>query len=399
MQDGKRALTKMTLDRVERQIAKGFRWLRFTPELETIYLAEYAKHRISRAPIWALVGTLIYDAVFFGDATMVPDQLDRLILMRFAIFTPFAIIATALVMKWRSARNYDLLSLAVVLIGGSLPMLIAKDSTSEHLFNYQTGNVATFLFLVIGLRPRFPTVVLGLALLFAIHLTLCAQIPSFDDVTYQGLVTFYLTISIFLALGAYFQEHADRMNFLNRIRATSLHQELELQSERDELTGLLNRRPLARIERELWQTSSNRAVQVIMLDIDRFKLFNDVHGHLDGDDCIRSVADAIVATVGPLRSVFRFGGEEFLILLPDASQDDAHSLAEEIRRTIEALGIEHRGLVPTGFVTASLGIAGGETHHETLQDLLRRADNALYEAKKQGRNRISAGGFQLQRIS
>lgn len=392
-------MTEMALERVETQIAKGCRWLRFMPEIEAGYLREYAEHRIRRAPIWALVGTLIYDAVFFGDATMVPDQLHQLILMRFGVFTPFAIIATAFVMKWRSARNYDLLSLAVVLLGGSLPMLVVMDSSSDYLFAYQTGNVATFLFLAIGLRPRFPAMVTGLGLLFAIHLSICAQIPSFDSVTYQGMVTFYLTILIFLGLGAYFQEHADRKNFLNQLRATLLHSQLELQSERDELTGLFNRRPLSRIERDLWETASSRSVQVIMLDIDRFKLFNDVHGHLDGDDCIRAVAAAIVSRVGPHNSVFRFGGEEFLILLPDAGSDEAHILAEQIRQAIEGLAIEHRGLAPTGIVTASLGMAGGDTHAETLQELLRRADNALYEAKKLGRNRVSSAGFALQRIS
>ncbi len=389
----------MAPESIEKQIADGFRWLRFSPAIERAYLTEYAQHRIKRAPIWALVGTFIYDLVFFGDATMVPDQLDRLVLMRFAIFTPFAILATVLVMKWRSARNYDLLSLAVVLLGGSLPMLIAMHSTSPHLFIYQTGNVATFLFLVIGLRPRFPAVIAGLVLLCVIHLTICAQIPSFDSVSFQGMVTFYITISIFLALGAYFQEHSDRMNFLNRVRATTLHAQLEMQSERDELTGLLNRRSLARVERELWQAERSRSVYAIMLDIDRFKLFNDVHGHIDGDDCIRGVAGTIASTVRPDSRVFRFGGEEILVLLPDAGFDEACQMAEQIRQAIEGLAIEHRGLVPPGVVTASLGVAGGDTGDQTLQDLLRRADQALYDAKKLGRNRVSVGSLSLQRMS
>lgn len=390
----------MGLGAIERQFQRGLRWLRFSPEIEANYCREFAEHRIRRAPLWAVVGTVIYDLVFFGDATMVPDQLDALIFVRFAIFTPFAVLATAVVLKWRSARNYDILSLAVVLLGGSLPMLVAMHSTSEHLFIYQTGNVATFLFLVVGLRPRFPAVLVGLVSLCAIHLTLCAQISSFDGISYQGLVTFYITISVFLALGAYFQEHADRMNYLNRIRATSLHQQLEIQSERDELTGLLNRRSLARVERELWTFDGNRSVFVVMLDIDRFKLFNDVHGHLDGDDCIRAVARAIVANSDARSTVFRFGGEEILILTPDLSCNEAAAMAERIRSSIETLAIPHRGLTPVGVVTASLGIAGGQTQDVNLQDLLRRADQALYDAKKLGRNRVSTASLTtLQRIS
>ncbi|PYB71192.1 GGDEF domain-containing protein [Rhizobium wuzhouense] len=387
------------LQTVERQLSKGVNRLRFDRAIEELYLRDYTEHRVRRAPIWALVGTFIYDLVFFGDATMVPDQLDALMLVRFGIFTPFAVVVTFLAMTRRNARDYDLLSLAIVLVGGALPMLVAMHSTSEDLFTYQTGNVATFLFLVVGLRPRFPSLIAGLILLSAIHLTICWHIPSFDSVTFQGLVTFYVTISIFLGLGAYFQEHSERMNFLNCLHATSLHQQLQWQSDRDELTGLLNRRSLVRIERQLWQSVESCAVFAMMLDIDRFKLFNDVHGHLDGDDCLRAVARAINNSVGTSASVFRFGGEEILILMPDARPDEAHAAAERIRLAIEDLAIRHEGLSPPGVVTASIGTAGGETKDLTLQDLLRRADKALYEAKKQGRNRVVPALAPLERLA
>lgn len=388
----------VTLDQVDRQIATGTRWLRFQPAVEAAYSREFAAQRVRLAPVWAIVGTLIYDMVFFGDATMVGDRMHELMIARFGIFTPFAIIATLAIRRWPSARNYDILSLSVVLLGGTLPMAAAMSSNSPHLFIYQNGNVATFLFLVIGLRPRFHATLLGLVLLCWVHLTISSFIPSFDATTYQGLVTFYITISIFLALGAYFQEHADRMNFLNRLRASLLHDQLQQQSERDELTGLLNRRSLVRHSQVLRQPAGGRAcVHAVMLDIDHFKLFNDVHGHIEGDACIRVVSGCIAQVVGHDGIAFRFGGEEMLVLLPKADMDQALTIAETIRSAIESKAIPHRGLGCSGVVTASLGVAGGASEFD-LEDLLKQADGALYQAKRLGRNRVCTPAVMAQQF-
>ncbi|MDH4439965.1 MAG: GGDEF domain-containing protein [Rhizobium sp.] len=392
-------MAEVNLNQVEHQIARGFRWMRFQRDIESAYLEEYTRVRVRRAPIWAIIGTIIYNLVFFGDATMVPERLDRLMVVRFGVFTPFALLATLAVWKWPSARNYDLLSLSVVLLGGSLPMLAVMDSASPYLFNYQSGNIATFLFLAIGLRPRFWVMVTGLASLLAVHLGICSSIDSFDPVAFEGMVTGYVTISIFLAIGAYFQEQADRMNFLNRIRASLLQDRLQQQSERDELSGLRNRHSLRQVEKNLWEAgAADPVIQVLILDIDHFKLFNDVHGHLAGDDCIRRISTAISDTLGDRGIAFRYGGEEFLIILPGSDSEQALETAQSIRTVIERTAMPHRGLRPAGVVTASLGMAGGNRYEVSLQQLISRADLALYEAKRQGRNRVSVGSAPLKRI-
>jgi len=386
------------LEQVDRQLRSGFRWLRFYPAIEAPYLKEITASRVRIVHVWAIVGTLIYDMVWVGDATMVPDVLPQLIFVRFAIFTPFALLATLAIRKWPSPRNYDILSLCVVVLGALLPMTAAVFSTSPHLFVYQNGNVLVFLFLVIGLRPRLPATLLGLILLVSIHLTTTKLNGTLDAVTYQALISFYGTVAIFLALGAYFQEHSERLNFLNRLRGTLLHQQLERKSEQDELTGLLNRRSLARIAGMMWTTSdSDTSVFAIMLDIDNFKLFNDVHGHIAGDTCIRAVSQCIAETVGEQGTTFRFGGEEILVLMPGVKAEDALALAERIKRSIEAQAIPHRGT--SDVVTASLGVAGGLSRHVSLEDLLKKADAALYEAKHLGRNRIVWLGDELQNAS
>lgn len=382
-------MNAVTLEEVDRQIRNGFRFLRFKAAIEKLFLQDYAANRVRMAPIWAIVGTLIYDLVYFGDRTMMSDVFSQLVLVRFGIFTPFALFSVVALKRWPSALNYDLLAICVAVLGVSLPMSVAMYSASPYLFVYQNGNVAAFLFFVIALRPRFPTILIGLALMCAVQFTTTKLSGAFDDVVYTGIITFYVTLTIFLVLSAYFTEHKDRLNFLNQLRGSLLHVQLEQKSERDELTGLFNRHSLERMRSSIWRANGNVAsVAVIMLDIDRFKLFNDVHGHMEGDGCIRAVCQCISREIGANGTAFRFGGEEMLILLPDTNCDVAYAIAERTRRSIEALGIRHRGL-EDGHVTASLGVTCGKTSQDSLDDLLKTADAALYEAKRAGRNTVS----------
>ena len=378
-----------TLDDVERQISSGFRFLRFSTPIEAQFSQAYAADRVGLAVIWGVIGTLIYDLVYFGDRTMMADVYEQLIVVRFLIFTPFVVACVLAVRRWRDALLYDILSVAIAVLGVTLPMAVATGSDSPYLFVYQNGNSAAFLFFVIALRPRFPAILVGLTLMCASHFTTTHLTGAFDSVTFSGIITFYVTLSIFLAVSAYFLERTDRRNFLNQLRAVLLHDRLEANAERDELTGLLNRHSLARIREDLWTTGArNRPVTAILLDIDHFKLFNDVHGHLEGDDCLRAISAAIARQVGQSTPVFRFGGEEFLILDKNSEALGALAMAERIRSSIEGLDLRHRGL-PDGRVTASLGIAIARPADQSLEELLRQADAALYEAKRKGRNMIA----------
>jgi diguanylate cyclase (GGDEF)-like protein len=245
------------------------------------------------------------------------------------------------------------------------------------------------MFFVIVLRPRFPVALIGLVLMTLIHAVTMAISGAFDDLTYTSIISFVLTAAVFMAAGAYFLEHIDRRNFLHRLRGSLLHAQLLEKSEHDELTGLLNRHSLARIRENLWNGGSRmRTVAAILLDIDHFKLFNDVHGHLEGDDCLRAVAKSIAEQVGETARVFRFGGEEFLILAKDAEALGTLAMAERIRSAIESLNIRHRGL-PDGRVTVSIGLAIGRPSEHALEELLSQADTALYEAKHMGRNMVA----------
>ncbi|WP_246200338.1 GGDEF domain-containing protein [Shinella kummerowiae] len=381
----------VTLDQVERQIARGFRLLRFAPDIEAAFRKDYAAERVRLAAIWGVIGTLIYDLVYFGDRTMMVDVFTELVIVRFLVFTPFVIGCILAVRRWPDALLYDVLSIAIAVLGVTLPMAVATQSASPYLFVYQNGNSAAFLFFVIALRPRFPAVLVGLVLMCTSHFITTQLTGAFDAVTYSGIITFYVTLSIFLAVSAYFLERMDRQNFLNQLRGSLLYAQLEYNSERDELTGLLNRRSLARICARLWSGTPQSAVAAILLDIDHFKRFNDVHGHIEGDACLRAISQCIRDTADEASFVFRFGGEEMLVLSPIREPLTALAAAERIRVAIESLAMRHRGL-EEGCVTVSLGVAFAAPSQVTLEGLLRDADSALYEAKRKGRNMVVLAG-------
>jgi diguanylate cyclase len=164
---------------------------------------------------------------------------------------------------------------------------------------------------------------------------------------------------------------------------------LELESGRDPLTQLLNRRFLPSLlmrEIALQKKHVDRGFCLVMIDIDHFKAVNDQHGHLAGDTVLRHVAEVITATVRTSDFSFRYGGEEFLLVLVDCSLSGAEEMAQHIRQKIEGIRIP----LSTGeqlHVTASLGVAAfaDDLDYEVL---LERADRAMYRAKQKGRNRI-----------
>jgi len=168
-----------------------------------------------------------------------------------------------------------------------------------------------------------------------------------------------------------------------------LRQKLQEQSIRDPLTGLYNRRYLEEtLERELLRARrAGHPVSVIMLDIDRFKKFNDTYGHEAGDFILQAVARTIQKSVRAEDIVCRYGGEEFTVILPGLELKKAVSRAELILDSVRHLEINYGGSLLKN-LTISAGVAAFPEHGESWPELLQAADSALLQAKSQGRNRI-----------
>ena len=170
-----------------------------------------------------------------------------------------------------------------------------------------------------------------------------------------------------------------------------LREELELLKHEtliDPLTGLFNRRAMAQHLQTLW--SETGSLSVLAMDIDHFKRINDTYGHAIGDVVLRHVADVLRKSIRGEDVAIRFGGEEFLILLPNTDQEGAAKVAETIRCRVAALRLtrRHDNLTLDPF-TISLGVSARRTDDHDHENLIERADKALYQSKNNGRNKVT----------
>jgi diguanylate cyclase (GGDEF)-like protein len=177
-------------------------------------------------------------------------------------------------------------------------------------------------------------------------------------------------------------------------RLQHAYKTLHRQSEIDPLTGIANRRYfMKQVEKEYRRAIRKQSpVTLIMADIDFFKRYNDTYGHLEGDTCLKRVAEAMKATLKrPGDCIARYGGEEFVIMLPDTPLHNALHVAKRLRAAVEALQIPTSASSCAKVVTVSLGVASVLPEEASYEVLAKMADDALYRAKKMGKNRVEAG--------
>lgn len=187
---------------------------------------------------------------------------------------------------------------------------------------------------------------------------------------------------------------------LNRIvQQTRMHRNLEKANAElhrlastDSLTQIANRKRFDEYLAQQWSLMQrlDKEISLILCDVDYFKQYNDTYGHPAGDRCLRVIAAALSKQVHrPSDVVARYGGEEFALILPNTSAKDAADIALRVCNRIETLEIEHKSSEASDFVTLSIGVAGTlPVSNQSEQELLNLADQALYEAKAKGKNRV-----------
>lgn len=170
-----------------------------------------------------------------------------------------------------------------------------------------------------------------------------------------------------------------------------LRETLRNQSIRDPLTGVFNRRFMEEtLEREIPRaTRKNANIGIMMMDIDHFKKFNDTYGHEAGDVVLQKVTRLVQSVIRKEDILCRYGGEEFIVILPDANQEITLQRAEKIRQEISGLNLEY-DKQSLGSITISIGVANFPENGSLGDDVIQAADKALYRAKEGGRNRVCA---------
>ncbi|MGD8429987.1 MAG: diguanylate cyclase [Ectothiorhodospiraceae bacterium] len=259
---------------------------------------------------------------------------------------------------------------------------VLPDTTGANLFLVLTPMISILVYLPRQQLPKYAFTAVSLG---AYYLTIGVDWgpPWIAVAPHEAIVT-NLTVFATCVVGLIVGAHLFTFD--------RLHKETELSqlAATDPLTGLLNRRAVLDIGNRLFRgvREDSRSLSAIMLDIDHFKPVNDRYGHHFGDEVLQGVAHEIRRSVRRSDYVGRYGGEEFIILLPDATADHAARIAEVLRGNVES----HATVSPDGSIrcTVSLGVAGTGPGIASLDGLIRSADDALYIAKSQGRNRVSA---------
>ena len=181
-----------------------------------------------------------------------------------------------------------------------------------------------------------------------------------------------------------------KLRIYNQMKMLEQFRTIEKLSMSDQLTGLPNRRSFEERMKIEWSRAirEKTPIGILMIDIDKFKDYNDTYGHLQGDVILQSIANAFPAVLRrPADFIARWGGEEFIVVLPNTSPAGALEIAEKIRKAAEDVNHtdqENRSVR----ITVSVGVNSQEPPSGMLEDFFQGADTALYEAKKQGRNRV-----------
>jgi len=365
------------------QLQRGFRWLRFEPELEVAYRSGQFRDGVGylRVSLVILAGTLL--ALFRVDHAVMPEISGQMpAIARFGVMVPALIIAFALTFTRRAEVWYPrmvsvLASTALVVIAwlGLWAWSLGEGRLFVRLI---IGMVAVYFVLGLPFRRAFIANIIALAAYAGLAIALAMPTPQLVHYFCVLLVT-----SAICAMGAYNLEHARRTAWLEG----QLLAESALQ---DGLTGIHNRRRLDEHLQRVWQqcVREHKPIALLFADIDHFKAYNDRYGHQAGDEALKTVASVLARHARrPLDLAARFGGEEFAVVLHDTTREHALRIGEEILEDVRQLGITHAASSAAPVLTISLGTACVvPVARRSCAGLLQLADQALYAAKDGGRN-------------
>jgi len=256
----------------------------------------------------------------------------------------------------------------------------------------------------------YDLIVVSLGLRTFDGLRLCSQLRSLPEARHVPILVVVsdgdrrkLSQALEMGVNDYLTRPVDKNELTARVRTQlrrkryqdRLRHNVQLSLEMaitDQLTGLHNRRYMSRHLDTLiaGAAKTGKPIAFLIFDIDHFKKVNDTYGHDIGDEVLREFASRIAANVRGIDLACRYGGEEFVVVMPDTDVEFAYSVAERLRKSVETTPFDISRAPHHLNVTISIGIAGSKMPGDTASALLHRADQALYRAKHDGRNRVVA---------
>ena len=374
---------------VDAFIAAGRRGVRFPAKIEVLFDNQRRSYRARSLISTLLPAALCYNAFLPIDILLLPAT-TRLAIVLHMMLTAW-IVATAIVFAAKPlllVRELACVSIPALMVAQIL-IIFTLNGGVPAVADYQYLAVMIVVFMNVNVRPDFrfalaTTIALAAAHSLALAITDVSMATRLIGAGSMGAAG-YLTLT-----ANYRMERDARYAFIMRLQDKLRREAAEAEAERDPLTELYNRRYLHERAVGVWQAAEpSTSVALLMVDVDCFKQYNDRYGHPAGDVCLKRVAGVIrQALRGSADVAARFGGEEFVVLLPDAELGDALKIAERIRRAVEDCAITHAASSLSDRLTASVGVAAGPAASFALAELVTEADKALYAAKREGRNRI-----------
>ena len=375
------------------------RWrLRFVPEIESRYRTLYAKKQKRYTRLLLTILIILY--VLFGacDYYLLAGEVLPVWAIRYLIGLPALLLCyVVLRTRWveRFYQWYLVFALAMIILTTHW-MLFVVSGPAYHLYT------SSILALVMGGLTLTRIGFVG-ALVTAVIYMLASVFTQYSLNSLDRAAVYYLLLGswavTFCVVSAFSFEKANRKEFLQKILIQRKNNQLKKANERlknlvdiDALTGISNRRHFDHVLDEEWRRAKRRQypLALLMVDIDYFKAYNDSLGHVKGDECLRQVAQNLLQQARrPGDLVARYGGEEFSVILPALDREEALAVAETFCHEISHMKIHHPNSDIADCVTVSIGVAVQvPNEHNERGDLLKQADDALYLAKKRGRNRV-----------
>lgn len=371
---------------VDQAIASQCALLRFPAALERQFESETARSRSKALAVGGLIGVIAFDFLLISDRWLLPDVFPLALWVRLGIVTPLELLTTWILFR---GPNVFVRETIIGVFGAILPtfahLFLMLSSASTYRYSQHEAIVLVLMFVTMVQRIRFIFAIPTSIACLAIYIQALRLIPGYAfELQLSASITFFCAV-IFSLIVSYSLERELRLNFLLDLRNRF---QSHVDSHQDALTGLQNRRALD--ENLATLAAQGTSFSVILMDVDHFKKFNDTAGHPAGDQCLKSIAQIIEQTIsGQDGEAFRYGGEEFLIILSNENFREAYKLAERLRVTIEAAKINHPGLPGRACITASFGVAWGvAATHSGVDEIVLGADAALYAAKRNGRNQV-----------